>query len=224
MADIYAFPTGADARAEKAGTATLPSRPEGVPDQVWAAVESVRSMRRIPSVRYREIPVPDGLADYGIGVELRVPSSGGDETCDGTCDAAVGGVAGGWIMLLYTDQSREYRPTRRSPWRCAAFAALPLTDREHDPLTPDTYWEDMRSMLPANDHDQLCGVVTLSRHTVFGDARPTGRSGCEIRVSYTPSTAKGIPFDAGGNVAAWARFLRSTVCPDVCPDQERTVD
>ena len=220
MADIYAFPTGADARAEKAGTATLPSRPEGVPDQVWAAVESVRSMRRIPFVRYREIPVPHDLADYGIGVELRVAPPWADETCDGTCGAAAGGGAMGWIMLLYTGQGREDRTRRRRSWRCVAFAALPLTDRGHDPLTPDTYWEDMRSMLPANDPDQLRGVVTLSRHTAFGDARPTGRSGCEIRVSYTPSTAKGISFDAGGNVAAWARFLHSTVCPD----QERTVD
>lgn len=216
MADIYAFPTGANASAEAAGTATLPSRPEGVPDPVWAAVESVRAMRRIPAVRYREIPVPRALADYGIGVELRVsPSAPG-----GTCAENAGLSAGGWIMLLYTDRGDDGHAMREPRWRCAAFAALPLTDREHDPLTPDTYWDAMRAMLPANDPDLLRGVVTLSRHTAFGDARPTGRSGCEIRVSYTPSTATGISFDAGGNVAAWARFLRSTVCPD----QERTVD
>ena len=63
MADIYAFPTGAPNEGH-------PERPQGVPDDVWAAVESVSAMKRLYDVRYREIPVPSTLADYGIGVEL----------------------------------------------------------------------------------------------------------------------------------------------------------
>ena len=63
MADIYAFPTGESNDGR-------PVRPQGVPDEVWAAVESVSTMKRIHDVRYREIPVPSTLADYGIGVEF----------------------------------------------------------------------------------------------------------------------------------------------------------
>ena len=59
MADIYAFPTGESNDGR-------PVRPQGVPDEVWAAVESVSTMKRIHDVRYREIPVPSTLADYGI--------------------------------------------------------------------------------------------------------------------------------------------------------------
>ena len=48
--------------------ADMPERPVGVPDAVWSAVESVRSMPRVTGMRYRELPVPSTLADYGIGV------------------------------------------------------------------------------------------------------------------------------------------------------------
>jgi len=51
--------------------ADMPERPVGVPDAVWSAVESVRSMPRVTGMRYRELPVPSTLADYGIGVEMR---------------------------------------------------------------------------------------------------------------------------------------------------------
>lgn len=67
MADIYAFPTGESNDGR-------PVRPQGVPDEVWAAVESVSTMKRIHDVRYREIPVPSTLADYGIGVEFEAES------------------------------------------------------------------------------------------------------------------------------------------------------
>ena len=50
MADIYAFPTGESNDGR-------PVRPQGVPDEVWAAVESVSTMKRIHDVRYREIPI-----------------------------------------------------------------------------------------------------------------------------------------------------------------------
>ena len=46
MADIYAFPTGAPNEGH-------PERPQGVPDDVWAAVESVSAMKRLYDVRYR---------------------------------------------------------------------------------------------------------------------------------------------------------------------------
>ena len=115
MADIYAFPTGAPNEGH-------PERPQGVPDDVWAAVESVSAMKRLYDVRYREIPVPSTLADYGIGVELEA-----GERMDSHPFAADSvsepHVATGWVMTLY---SHELRPDWNSNWRCVAFARLPL--------------------------------------------------------------------------------------------------
>lgn len=101
---------------------TMLMRPQGVPDQVWNAVLSVDCMRRLKGMTYREIPVPNSMANFGIGVALE---------CDET-------YASGWIMILY---SLKFREDWHSHWRCVAFASLPLPDKEYDCLTPGMYWE-----------------------------------------------------------------------------------
>lgn len=76
--------------------ADMPERPVGVPDAVWSAVESVRSMPRVTGMRYRELPVPSTLADYGIGVEMECVA---DDDSRSFGDAH---MASGWIdHLIY---------------------------------------------------------------------------------------------------------------------------
>ena len=81
--------------------ADMPERPVGVPDAVWSAVESVRSMPRVTGMRYRELPVPSTLADYGIGGEMECVA---DDDSRSFGDAH---MASGWIMLLYVERDRE---------------------------------------------------------------------------------------------------------------------
>ncbi|PLS26202.1 DUF3000 family protein [Bifidobacterium parmae] len=210
MADIYAFPTGVKSRTGRDAGPGLPGRPAGVPDDVWHAVESVRGMQRIGDVRYREIPVPSTLADYGIGVELEAGARDDDvgTPFDG---AAPAGVATGWIMILYSATRREDWGSR---WRCVAFARLPLDNGEDDALTPDLYWDLMCAHLDAVDPDSVGGTVTVTRNTAFGALGRDDSAGCEIRVSFTPTTFDGMPYDAGASVSVWARFLKSTILFD----------
>lgn len=93
--------------------ADMPERPVGVPDAVWSAVESVRSMPRVTGMRYRELPVPSTLADYGIGVEMECVA---DDDSRSFGDAH---MASGWIMLLYVEREREdwHSHWRASPTR-----------------------------------------------------------------------------------------------------------
>lgn len=181
------------------GPAAL-ERPHGVPDAVWRAVESVRDMPRLDGVRYREIPVSSSLADFGIGVEL---------SCEAGPDPAQD-AASGWIMTLYSARPRS---DWRSRWRCVAFARLPLDGGANDCLTPAMYWDDMMDMLGAADPDDVKGTVTVARNTSFGEAPDEPHVGCEMRVSWTPTeTPDGV--DAGGQVMAWARFLRASLRDD----------
>lgn len=207
MADIYAFPTGASDDARPANG--LPRRPDGIPDAVWAAVESVRDMKRLHDVRYREIPVPSTLADYGIGVELEAGMR--DDNCDFFAAIAMESrVATGWIMILHAVESRmEWG----SCWRCVAFARLPLEAAENDSLAPGMYWEDMCDYLGDVDPDSVSGTVTVTQNTAFGALSGSSSAGCEMRVSWTPldSVEQEGTIDAGAQVQSWAAFILSTV-------------
>ncbi|MBC8608892.1 DUF3000 family protein [Bifidobacterium adolescentis] len=165
-------------------------RPQGVPDQVWNAVLSVDRMRRLKGMTYREIPVPNSMANFGIGVALE---------CDET-------YASGWIMILY---SLKFREDWHSHWRCVAFASLPLPDKEDDCLTPGMYWDMMMERLNPNDSEHVSGTVTVTQNTAFGHDPDVPRVGCEIRVSWTPLDYADGGLDAGSQVGQWASFLRS---------------
>lgn len=56
------------------------TRPSGVPDKVWDAVLSVERMPRLPSVSYREIPVPCAwrvsALELRCNATRRVPQAG----------------------------------------------------------------------------------------------------------------------------------------------------
>ena len=168
MADIYAFPTGESNDGR-------PVRPQGVPDEVWAAVESVSTMKRIHDVRYREIPVPSTLADYGIGVEFEAGERAlGDAFSAGLGSDAESRIATGWIMMLY---AHELRIDWDSNWRCVAFARLPLETAENDSLTPGMYWDDMCDYFDGIEPDSVSGTVTVTQNTAFGSmaGSPTPR-------------------------------------------------
>ncbi|PLS25661.1 DUF3000 family protein [Bifidobacterium imperatoris] len=201
MADIYAFPVGVPNEGQ-------PLRPQGVPDELWAAVKSVSSITRIAGVRYREIPVPSTLADYGIGVELESeypPEQAISETSNGLLRSATG-----WVMLLYC---RKPRVDWGSRWRCVAFARLPLEAAENDSLTPSMYWDEMCDYLECVEPDSVSGTVTVNQNTSFGGLAGTASAGCEIRVSWTPLDGSGLDgtMDAGAQVNSWAAFITSTV-------------
>ncbi|PWG66297.1 DUF3000 family protein [Bifidobacterium callitrichidarum] len=208
MAEIFAFPAGTPAAmrpGDGAGAPQHPVRPRGVPDDVWAAVESVRTMQRLDDVRYREIPVPSTLADFGIGVELESESS--------SQEAGPLRLATGWIMMLY---AHEPRTGWDSNWRCVAFARLPLEAGENDPLAPGMYWDGMCDYVEYAEPDTVSGTVTVTRNTAFGGLDEAPSSGCEMRVSWTPLDGTGPDgtMDAGAQVNSWAAFIRSTVRPE----------
>ena len=198
MAEIFSFPEGIAPLAQDS-QAHLPPRPQGVPDEVWRAVESVRTMRAVPGVHYREIPVPSTLADYGIGVGLGIEASDAHSHHR---------FATGWIMLLYNRRPREEWNSR---WRCVCFAQLPLESNENDGLAPSLYWEDMCEYLGDVVPDSVDGTVSITQNTAFGSQGADTFAGCEIRVSYTPTILPACGFDPGGCVEAWAEFLKSTV-------------
>ncbi|QOL31115.1 DUF3000 family protein [Bifidobacterium eulemuris] len=208
MADIYAFPTGAPPTASAPRQDGLPERPAGVPDEMWNAVESVRDMTRVADVRYREIPVPSTLADYGIGVELECGERDGNTASFSSDLSHSPRLATGWIMILFSAQSRIDWAGR---WRCVAFTRLPLHASENDGLAPRMYWDDMCDFLSDVDPDSVGGTVTVTQNTSFGSLLSEAEAGCEMRVSWSPLGLPDGGLDAGAQVGMWARFIRSTV-------------
>ena len=200
MAEIYAFPGDASRRP---GEGAGPRRPEGVPDEVWRAVESVRAMERVPGVSYRELPIPTSMADYGIGVAV--------DCVSGDAHAA------GWVAVLYSHRTRRDWGSR---WRCVAFAGIDLPERADDAFAPRRCWNRMRSHL-AGHAAGIDGTVTIIRDTAFGKARTARAPGCELRVSWTPLDKQGSGPDAGTQVMLWSRFVRSTVVHEEEPPVDR---
>lgn len=75
MAQIFSFPGGLSGQgragdAHRSDARRPPQRPDGIPDQVWEAVLSIYGIPRIPGVQWHEVPVPQSIADYGIGVGI----------------------------------------------------------------------------------------------------------------------------------------------------------
>ena len=206
MADIYAFPSGSPNAARLTGEDL--QRPEGVPDAMWEAVRSVRAMKRVRDVRYREIPIPATLADYGVGVELEAGERDAEQPF--AMSDAQEHIATGWIMVLY---SKATRADWGSRWRCVAFARLLLEASENDSLTPGMYWEDMCGFLGDVGPDSVSGTVTVTQNTAFGSMTGTTSAGCEIRVSWTPLDDSGpdATMDAGSQIRSWAAFIASTI-------------
>ncbi len=210
MADVYAFPTEMPSQG-CLGTSTVADdrveRPDGVPDDMWFAVQSVRTMHRIPGVQYREVPVPSSLADFGIGVEIECRTSQSSDITSSREQEFSSQVATGWIMVLYsTSERRDWG----SQWRCVAFARMPLDSEEEDCLTPTMYWDDMCTHFDNVVPDSVGGTVTVTRNTSFGTMDSSSHAGCEIRASWTP-LADVDGMDAGKQIVLWSRFINSAV-------------
>ncbi|NMM99454.1 MFS transporter [Bifidobacterium sp. DSM 109958] len=157
-----------------------------VPGDVLNAVESVRRMARAPGVRYREIPVPADLAEYGIGVGFECVSG-----------------AEGWIMMLF---DRSVRSTRGTCWRCVAYCRVPVGEGRADAPEPRPMWEAMRDALGGVGVRGASGTVSMLRSTGFGGLGGE-RDECEMRVSWTPDDGGTGRFRAGAQVAAWTAFV-----------------
>lgn len=223
MAEIFAFPAGAPAATrpgDDAGKQQRLTRPRGVPDDVWAAVESVDLMPRLRGVRYREIPVSSTLADFGIGVELEADDEDVGLAFSGTgtgsgasngigpsasADTGAGAGAGMGAGFRADADTQPHHATgwlmllyARTPrvgwdscWRCVAFARLPLEESEDDPLAPGMYWDAMCDYVEYTEPDSMAGTVTVTRNTVFGALSEAPSAGAEIRVSWTPLDGTG---------------------------------
>lgn len=231
MAEIFAFPAGDQTATMPGGddaARPMPPRPRGVPDAMWRAVESVRAMPLAPGMRYREIPVPRTLAEYGIGVDVTYV---GDHVADRTVGRAETTANGdgwsgtdraddysGWIMILYSPVVCE---AWRSRWRCVAFARLALPPAEHDGLASDLYWDDLRARLARIGAREIAGTVTVARDTPFGTLAGESSAGCEMRVSWTPLEDSMNGVDAGAQVAVWARFVRAAADHEEDPSVDR---
>lgn len=206
MADIFVFPAKKQGenpvRGAVSSTSDLVSeRPEGLPDEFWNAVCSVRRMHRLRGVSYQEIPAPVSAADHGISVALDAVEDVSDPRY----------AASGWVTILYAADGR-FR--EGSKWRCMAFASISQEENDQRILTPVTCWNKMREHIDGVSDDEPAGTVTLTSNTPFGDFSARPHDGCEIRVSWTPlnyAEEDGEECDAGAQVAAWASFLKSTV-------------
>lgn len=93
MAQIFAFPGGVSGqgradRNARSDAHRSPRRPDGIPDQVWEAVLSIYGMPQIPGVHWHEVPVPQSIADYGIGVGI---------VCVADDSAPAGGRGDSWL-------------------------------------------------------------------------------------------------------------------------------
>lgn len=192
MTESDAFPGDRVRRTSGDGDGAGP-RPDGVPEPVWRAVRSVRAMRRVPGVRYREIAVPGTWAPWGIGVGLE--RGRGARTADG------------WILLGY----RPGAAPGDRPWRAVAYARLPLDGGEDD--APGTCWGRMADCLRSVRPDGLGGTVTVLHDTSFGELDRQPRTVWEVRASWAPSAPSGT-LDAGAQTEAWARFLGSIACEE----------
>lgn len=204
-----------DVRHDGRGAEENLRRPAGVPDDLWSAVLSVRDMPRVPSMRYREIPVPRAWADFGIGIEMdhredplsrsffteRAPAGGAKRR-----DAVAERGSSGWIMILY---SREPRESWGSRWRVAAFAGVPLLNRESNGLTGELYWDYLHEFIGPVREGSVEGTVSVVHDSVFGSGPAREMYGCEMRVSWTPAGGGEASVNAGAYVAGWADFIES---------------
>jgi hypothetical protein len=224
MAEIFSIPVRdqtfhtAPAGVVEQSSCSL-SRPVGIPDELWYAVESVHHMDMVKAVDYREIEVPATMADFGIGVALTCDSdtAGGDTapsrvamhgvTGEQQAPAAQSPLAGpsGWIMILY---SRKPRLEWDSQWRCVGFFTTEIAAQEHDSLTAGMFMEAMTAHLSAAETDSVRGTVTLTQNQSFGVIEQDQSCGCEIRVSWTPAGMQLQGLDAGQQVRMWARFIK----------------
>jgi hypothetical protein len=204
-----------DVRHDDRGAEENLRRPAGVPDDLWSAVLSVRDMPRVPAMRYREIPVPRSWADFGIGIEmdhredpLAGPFFTADASEEGTMHrhSAVDRGSSGWIMILY---SREPRESWESRWRVAAFAGVPLLNRERNGLTGELYWDYLHEFIGPVREGSVKGTVSVVHDSVFGSGPVQEMYGCEMRVSWTPAGGGETSVNAGAYVAGWADFIES---------------
>ena len=208
MAEIYAFPMGVSAMTTQPLRAASFESDRGrtVPCVVLRAVDSVRSMTLRNGVAYREIPVSSDLADYGIGVRMDVMDGGPERTS-------------GWIMILF---SRLPREEWGSCWRCVAFASSSSPVTMHDTLTPTLTWDCLERMITGVEEETLGGTVSLNRDTSFGTlarySAKSRRSGCELRVSWTPVSGDDGSLDAGSQIDVWARFLKTLTADEEWKD------
>lgn len=191
----------------------------GVPLPMVEAVEALRSMRRLQGLAYEEIPVPTRLADYGIGIAMRVIEGSGIHAGDGSPHGprhgrrdggpdAGGGLPApsiaGWLMILY---STERWVRWSSCWRCVAYARATVDDCDPAAMLPQLCWDLWNARLDRAPvlSGSVGGTVSVVDNTGFGviaDVDTDGRGArsmvggrdCELRISWTPAElGHGVP-------------------------------
>lgn len=198
-AEVLSFPEGMG-RDDPSRGRRRRSRPEGVPDGVWDAVEQLRAMSRVPGLMYREVPLHLCSARYAIAVALQ--TSGEHDGAHGYAYAR-GCDAQGWIALLYSLNQNG------SLWRCVAYARALLDCEDPDDVLREYYWAAMQRYVEPCGVEKLGGTVSLIKDTACGELEAPSRTACELRVSWSAPTVAGGTTNAAAWVNAWARFVRS---------------
>lgn len=175
---------------------------DGAPLAFRHAVAGLRGARPRAEVEIDPTAPPRRLAPYAYALEAVV--AGDDEDGDGEGDTE---LAEGRLILLHDPAGHE---AWRGTFRLVTLVHADLEpEMAADPLLPEVCWSWLTGALQARGVEYLepSGTVTLASSHHFGglSARePSTR--IEIRASWSPSDAAGVP-DTGAHLAAWCDLL-----------------
>ncbi|MFH8366657.1 DUF3000 domain-containing protein [Streptomyces sp. NPDC018031] len=176
---------------------------DGAPLAFRHAVAGLRGVRPRAEVELDPTAPPRRLAPYAYALEA-VVGGGGDEDGDGDGDPE---LAEGRLILLHDPEGHD---AWRGTFRLVTLVHADLeAEMAADPLLPEVCWSWLTGALQARGVDYLepSGTVTLAASHHFGglgDREPSTR--IEIRASWTPSDASGVP-DTGAHLTAWCDLL-----------------
>ncbi|WP_431041686.1 DUF3000 domain-containing protein [Streptomyces sp. P1-3] len=171
----------------------------GAPLAFRHAVAGLRGVQPRAEVELEPTPAPRRLAPFSYALEAVVAVDAGDGEEEELAD--------GRLILLHD-------PAGHDAWR-GTFRLVTLVHADlepemaADPLLPEVCWSWLTGALQAREveYGEPSGTVTLaSSHHFGGLAGREPSTRIEIRASWTPSDAAGVP-DTGAHLAAWCDLL-----------------
>ncbi|MFT8703952.1 DUF3000 family protein [Bifidobacterium aquikefiricola] len=216
MAEIYQFPQerqefsshrqcSSDATANREGdnkrSAVLQQfEKANVPSAVWQAVESIRTMPKIPGMTYAEMPTPSSIADYGIGIEIQYPVML-DKQCQKTQTEA---SFYGWIIVLFAHSPDV---NTHSQWQCVAYMREPKFETNFDDSETQALLTTVQQRLRNADARQISGTISSTENHSFGMDESKIQDSYEIRASWTPHFGEQDGQTAADYVYLWSQLM-----------------
>ncbi|MFF8811045.1 DUF3000 domain-containing protein [Streptomyces pactum] len=173
---------------------------DGAPLAFRHAVAGLRGVRPRAEVELDPTPPPRRLAPFAYALEAVVAADDAED--DGGTE-----LAEGRLILLHDPEGHE---SWRGTFRLVTLVHAELEpEMAADPLLPEVCWSWLTGALQGRRVEYLepSGTVTLAASHHFGglgDREPSTR--IEIRASWTPSDAAGVP-DTAAHLAAWCDVL-----------------